>query len=670
MKQTGKLFAFLLLATLSVSLSVHGDPYNYLSPNEINERLKSLKTASGVSATTHLLAKTAGERELLLLEISGGNPEGSAILVVANMEGNYPLASEAAVRLSELLANDWQEMLNNHKWYIVPVGNPDGYARFFSSPSSINYTNNRSVNSDMDDAFDEDGPEDLNKDGFITIIRQPHPEGKWIEVESNPMLMKKADAAKGETGKYRIFPEGIDNDGDGKINEDGPGGVNPGHNFPHDFQHYTSTDGLFAASENEARGILEFCFEHTEIAMVITFGRVNSLKEVPKSGRKAEADQSKYKVPERWAKRIGLDPEKEYPIKDLLALARDYTGYKELTEDQLLQWLGVGAAVNPAKGDLSYWEEISEKYNEFIKEAGLDGKRLDPQGFSSGSIEEWSYYQYGVPTFAMDFWTLPEPEKEEKKEEQAGITLDSLENMTNDQFIELGEERIDEFLKANDAPSMYTATMVISALKGGMMDTKKMAKFMRKNKKKDDAGGADEEDEALFAYQPDAFIAWQSYNHPTLGKVEIGGQKPYAQLLPASDEVDSLLSKQLSFVKELAERLPSLSISRTVVEAVSSDVYRLDVWVANNGFLPYPTHQGKRSQRPAPPALTLDENNLTILEGCARKPLGLIDGSGGVEKVTWLLQGVAGSKIKLSLQSLSAGTDELTITLTEGETSR
>ncbi|MDF1543589.1 MAG: M14 family zinc carboxypeptidase [bacterium] len=670
MKQTARLLTFLFALTLTISPQVKSAPYDYLTPQQINSQLVSLKTASGVSTKTHLLAKTEGGRDLTLLEISGEQPTGSAILVVANMDGDYPLASEAAVRLSKLLANEWSDLLKDHSWFIVPVGNPDGYARFFSSPASGNFTNGRSVNADQDNAYDEDGPEDLNKDGFITTMRQLHPEGKWIEVESNPLLLKKADGAKGEVGKYRLFPEGIDNDGDGEINEDGPDGVNPGNNFPHDFQHYTTTNGLHAASESETRGVLEFCFDHTEIGMVISFGRANSLKETPKSGRKAEADQSKYKVPERWAKRMGLDQEKEYPIKDLLSMARDYTGYKELTEDQLLQWLGVGAAVNPDKGDLSYWEEISKKYNDYIKEAELDGKRLDPPGFGSGSIEEWSYYQYGVPTFAMDFWTLPEPKEEKKEEEPAGITLDSLENMSSDQFIELGQERIAEFLKANDAPPMYTAEMVINALKGGMMDTKKMAKFMRKSKKQEDAGGADEEDEALFAYAPDAFVAWSAYDHPTLGQVEIGGQKPHVQVLPKGEEVDSLLSKQLPFVRELANMLPKLEIGRAVVERVSSDVFRLDVWVTNSGLLPYPTYQGKRSQRPAPPALTLGEEKVTILEGRARNPLGLLGGSGAVEKVTWLLQGTAGSKVSLSLHSFSAGTDEMTITLTEGETIR
>ena len=96
--------------------------------------------------------------------------------------------------------------------------------------------------------------------------------------------------------------------------------------------------------------------------MVLTFGRSNSLKEVPAGSKKSEAASDKYKVPERMAKRIGVDPEKEFPIKELVELARDATGYKELTEEMVLmflallllvatidQWLRdlVGVAFNP-----------------------------------------------------------------------------------------------------------------------------------------------------------------------------------------------------------------------------------------------------------------------------------------------------------------------------------
>ncbi|MCP4755011.1 MAG: hypothetical protein GY866_29385, partial [Proteobacteria bacterium] len=272
-------------------------------------------------------------------------------------------------------------------------------------------------------------------------------------------------------GEYRLFDEGLDNDGDGEINEDGPGGVNPGRNFPHNFKHYTATNGRWAASEAESRAILRFAFDHPEIAMTLFFGRSNSLKSVPE-GKKAQAAQDKYKVPERMANRMGLDPDKEYPLKDLVEMAREYSGYKELTEEMVLQFLGAGAAMSPSGKDLPYWNEISKRYNDFIEEVELDGKRLDPPSFRSGSIDEWAYYQYGVPSFSMDFWTLPVVEKKEEKKE-GELTPDEIEKMSNEEFIELGADKINEFLKASGAPAQFSAEQVIMALKGGMMTTEK-----------------------------------------------------------------------------------------------------------------------------------------------------------------------------------------------------
>ena len=48
--------------------------------------------------------------------------------------------------------------------------------------------------------------------------------GEYMVDPDEPRLMKRADPKKGETGVYKLFTEGTDNDGDGFINEDPPGG--------------------------------------------------------------------------------------------------------------------------------------------------------------------------------------------------------------------------------------------------------------------------------------------------------------------------------------------------------------------------------------------------------------------------------------------------------------
>jgi len=642
------------------------DPVDYRSPETILQVTKSLADAHGELLQRRILGHSPGGRDLVLLELGHADSQAPAVLVVANMEGNCPIATEAAMKLTELLLTDWSAELDKHRWYIHPMGNPDGYAKFFSRPLFADFVNDRPRNDDLDDATDEDGPEDLNGDGFITMMRQEHPEGTWIAVEDHPVLMKKAKASEGERGKYRMFTEGIDNDGDGEINEDAPGGASPGRNFPHNFEHYTREGGRWAASEPETRFLLRFAFDHPEIAMVLTFGRSNSLKDVPQGSKKTEAAQDKYKVPERMAKRMGIDPDKEFPLKELVEMARDMTGYRELTEEMVLMFLGVGAAVNPDKGDIPYWTDISKKYNDFMKEAGFEEKRLDPPAFSPGCVEEWAYYQYGVPSFSMDFWTLPAKKEEKKEGGGDDLTPDKIEKMSNEDFIALGKEKIEAFLKANDAPPQFGADMVINALKGGMMNTKRMAAFIRKAAKKKEAGGADETEDALYAFDPEAFVVWQPFDHPTLGKVEIGGKIPYRDLTPPAGAVAELLDKQLPFARTLAGMLPSVAIEKVDVEPVSSGIWRVDAWIANQGFLPYPTHQGNRCKRPTPAVVTLSADADKLLEGKPRIVLGVLEGTSATKKLSWLVRATEGTELTLAAESFSAGRDARTITLDGG----
>jgi len=592
-----RLAGFLILL---VALTAQAE---FKTPEQIGAELRVM--AGKDSAQLRVLTKTPGGREVWLLSLGERKSELPAVLLVANMQGNSPLATAAAMELSRRLLSVWKDDLKSRRWYILPVGNPDGYANFFKSPLVERYANDRPFNDDHDDKTGEDGPEDLNRDGYITLMRQAHPEGEWMPVEKNPVLMKKADPGKGEKGVYRVFTEGIDDDKDGRYNEDGPGGTNPGRNFPHNFTHYTKTDGPWPASEPASRAVLEFAFDHPEIGMLIVFGNANSLKKVPE-GKKSEAAGDKYKVPEPIAKRMGLDPDVEYPLEDLVQMGREHTGYKELTADMVLQFLGVGAASKPDQKDLAYWNEVSKRYNECIKKAGLDRPRLDPPGFPSGSVDEWGYYHYGVPTFSLDFWTLPvkKKEKEEKKVQ------------------------------------------------------------MPKEGKPPEVPPVDPAEQALYEFNKDAFLAWKPYKHPTLGQVEIGGKIPWAHLLPPKALAQELLDKQLPFVRELSGMLARIEIARVEVTPRGAGVWKLEAWVENRGFLPYPTHQGERCRRPPPVAVTLKGGSL--LEGRQRKVLKLLPGSGGSGKAAWVLRARQGSRVTVSAQGFAAGSDRKVVILKGG----
>ena len=95
--------------------------------------------------------------------------------------------------------------------------------------------------------------------------------------------MKRADATKGETGAYTLYWEGTDEDGDGFINEDGPGGVDLNRNFQHAYPHWQADAGPHMVSEVESRALMDFTIAHRNIGAILTFGETDNLVTPPDS---------------------------------------------------------------------------------------------------------------------------------------------------------------------------------------------------------------------------------------------------------------------------------------------------------------------------------------------------------------------------------------------------
>ena len=454
----------------------------YHTPAAINAALNDFARSNPATAKLHTLARSAGGRDVLLLEIGPDTKKAEkttpAVLVVANMEGTVPLSSEAALYLIKIIL-DKPDIRKDLTWYVLPCGNPDAAIGYFRKPLRMDPRNTTPFNDDMDDQTDEDGPDDLDGNGVITAMRVKDPEGQWMTIPGEPRLMKRADWSKGEKGLYKLYTEGLDNDADGAYNEDGPGGVNIGITFPHLFKFFTATGGRWSGAEKEGFHLIKFAADHREIGMTLVFGSANFCLNPPRGGRRGEADLTQLKIPERFASFLGADPNKTYTMEEVIEMVKPIVPPgMEVDESMVAGFLGLGAVVNPLADDLKFYRELSEKYKEFLKNNKIDTERLNPAPDKDGSFELWAYYHLGLPSFAMDFWTLPKV-KEEKKEEGA-ITPEKLEKMSNDEFIALGEEKIDAFLKSSGAPANFKAKMVIDALESGKMDTKKMAEMMKK----------------------------------------------------------------------------------------------------------------------------------------------------------------------------------------------
>jgi hypothetical protein len=156
--------------------------------------------------------------------------------------------------------------------YVIPRANPDAAEAFFARPRWARTANGTAVDDDKDGMVDEDGPEDLNGDGLITMMRVRDSLGEWMADPLEPRLMRKARATEGEVGAYRLYVEGVDNDHDEAWNEDGPGGVDVNRNFAYDYEYFAPESGINPMSADETRAIAQFVVDHPNIAAFYVLG--------------------------------------------------------------------------------------------------------------------------------------------------------------------------------------------------------------------------------------------------------------------------------------------------------------------------------------------------------------------------------------------------------------
>lgn len=164
-----------------------------------------------------------------------------------------------------------KQLLTDKTFYIAPTINPDGREHFISvggSPRSGLVPRDN----DRDGLFDEDGYDDMNGDKEISQIRRKNPDGQYITDPKDSRRMIRV--GPGEKGEYEMLGmEGIDNDGDGLINEDGPGGYDGNRDWGFNWEPNYVQNGAdkypFTMPENQA--VLDFILKHRNITASQSF---------------------------------------------------------------------------------------------------------------------------------------------------------------------------------------------------------------------------------------------------------------------------------------------------------------------------------------------------------------------------------------------------------------
>lgn len=160
------------------------------------------------------------------------------------------------------------ELLKDKTFYILPTINPDARQYFMDHPNTPHSPRSGLVptDNDRDGLYDEDGYDDLNNDGVISIMRRKSPYGNYKTDPGDPRKMIRTEP--GEKGEYEILgEEGWDNDGDGLVNEDGPGGYDPNRDYGFNWQpaYIQSGAGKYPFSFPENQAVRDFGFRHRNI---------------------------------------------------------------------------------------------------------------------------------------------------------------------------------------------------------------------------------------------------------------------------------------------------------------------------------------------------------------------------------------------------------------------
>jgi hypothetical protein len=169
------------------------------------------------------------------------------------------------------------KLVDTKTFYVKPHNNPDGASVYHYTAQTLR-SSVRPYDSDSDGLLDEDPGEDLDGDGFIRQMRQYVGPGKGNanidKRDPQGRLMQNVPMGQGE---YLMFQEGYDNDGDGRVNEDGVGGLDLHRNYPENWRPMTEETGRgwtqggageYPLSEPETRAVFDFLIRHPHVGVV------------------------------------------------------------------------------------------------------------------------------------------------------------------------------------------------------------------------------------------------------------------------------------------------------------------------------------------------------------------------------------------------------------------
>jgi len=251
---------------------------HFYDQEELTQTLKAFEKAYPQFVTVKSLGKTHLGRDIwsIILNNSKTGPaeHKPGYYIDGNIHGNEIQGTEVAIYAIWYLLKNYGKtefatrLLDEKAFYIIPTMNPDSrdhYINRVADPNSPR-TGMIPIDDDQDGVADEDGPDDLDGDGSITMMRKKDPTGYLKAHPDDPRIM--IPVRPGQKGEYTMLgQEGIDNDGDGRINEDPVGGYDMNRNYGYNWQpnYVQMGSGNFPFYWPETKATRDFLLAHPNI---------------------------------------------------------------------------------------------------------------------------------------------------------------------------------------------------------------------------------------------------------------------------------------------------------------------------------------------------------------------------------------------------------------------
>jgi hypothetical protein len=268
--------------------------------------------------------------------------------------------------------------------------------------------------------------------------------------------------------------------------------------------------------------------------------------------------------------------------------------------------------------DLALYERLGERYRK------LTGSETEGLAEQPGSFQGFAYHHRGLACLDIDPWSVPLDAELEGTSEVEASEAESSETAKGEQA-ERPEDEVQE-----DEPKPGD-------------DAKRLI--------------------WLDQHRERPFLPWTEFEHPQLGKLEIGGFVPYSRIEPPAELLAELAGQHLDFLVSLGADLARLTLVEVEGEALGGGLYEVHAALENPALLPQSTRAAElcRAIRPARVRLLLPAG-AELLGGRTHELVERLAGSGGRREFRWLVGGVDDlSALQVSFDTDNAGAQSVAV---------